>query len=128
MHVENERGFCLDPVETLAHGSYSGSRWPSLVIGLRVGPGQERHRILEWGERCLIATGGIGAKLQNRTLGAGRELWVDPPDLAPPPGVLLFALSKDHALDLAQALHLVGDPARPAEATLYVRRSQENKD
>jgi type VI secretion system protein ImpJ len=128
LHVESERGFCLDPLEALADGNYSGSRWPSLVIGLRVGPGQEKHRILQWGERCLIATGEIGSKLQNRTLGAGRELWVDPPDLAPPPGVLVFALAKDHALDLGRTLHLVGDPARPAEAILYVRRSQENRD
>lgn len=124
----SKEGFRLEPVAALAHYKISEMRWPSLVIGLRVGAGQDKRHILEWGERCLIATGDVMTKRENRVRGAGRHLWADPPDLAPPAGVHLFAIDKDdRSLDLEDVLHLVGDSPLPAEALLYVRQSQEWK-
>jgi type VI secretion system protein ImpJ len=121
-------GFELTPSEALMHYTPSETQWPTVVIGLRTGPGQTRRTILDWGERCLIASGDVTAKRENRVRGAGRTEWEDPPDLTPPAGVLLFAVDKgDHSLNFKETLHLIGDTPLPAEAILFVRQHHAAK-
>lgn len=115
-------GFELTPTEALTRYRYAEMPWPSVAIGLRVGPGQTKQSVFEWSSRCLIATGDITSIRENRVIGARRSVWVDPPDLTAPPGVLLIAIDKgDRSLDFSEKLHLVGETPLPAEAVLYVR-------
>jgi type VI secretion system protein ImpJ len=118
-------GFEMTPSEALAEYKPNTMPWPSLVIGLRIGPEQTRQTVLDWAERCLIATGDVAAKRANRVRGAGRKEWANPPDLTPPAGVLLFAIDKgDETLNLEEKLNLLGDAPLPAEAILFVRQPQ----
>lgn len=115
-------GFELTPTEAIARYQYSEMPWPSVVIGLRVGPGQTKQSVVEWASRCLIATGDATVNRENRVIGARRTEWADPPDLTAPPGVVLVAIDKgDRSLDFSEKLHLAGDAPLPAEALLYLR-------
>jgi type VI secretion system protein ImpJ len=118
-------GFELTPSEALSQYKPNSVQWPAIVIGLRIGPEQTRTTVLEWAERCLIASGDITSKRENRVRGAGRKEWSNAPDLAPPAGVLLFAIDKgDETINFEEKLHLVGSAPVPAEAILFVRQTQ----
>ena len=118
-------GFELTPTGALSHYVPDPDQWPSVVIGLSIGREQTRHTVLEWGHRCLIASGDVSVKRLNRVTGAARHEWANPSDLTAPNGFVLFAISKgDTTLNFSEKLQLLGDAPRPAEAILYVRQAQ----
>jgi type VI secretion system protein ImpJ len=124
-------GFRLDARKELAIYDVTGQRWPVFVIGLLPSAGQSPAEVVEWGRNCVIANSGddLHSHLSNRTTGAKREYLPNPPDPAPPPGWLMFAIDQKSPLDLTQPLQLAGAAgARPPQrADLYVRRSEKRR-
>jgi type VI secretion system protein ImpJ len=124
-------GFRLEARRELANYAAGDQRWPVFVVGLLPSADQSPGSIVEWGRNCVIANSGddLHAHLNNRTTGAKREYLSNPPDPAPPPGWLLFAIDKESSLNLSQPLQLAGTAgARPPQrADLYVRKAQRKQ-
>src|SRR5579875_1165407 len=112
-----------------AIAQHAGLDAPVAAIALRVPPGVAEQPVWHWGDNCVIgSSGAIGPLLTTRVSGAERRRVERLPGLAPPRGMILFALGLDeNAVKPGEALQLVErflSEGRPSEAVLYVKRPQ----
>jgi type VI secretion system protein ImpJ len=104
---------------------------PLLAMALRPVSGTPLEQIVRWGESCVIGSAGVvPSLLANRVLGFERRPVDRLPDLSPPRGAALFAITADSsAARKGEPLQLVErfSEQGPVEAVLYVRRSREGR-
>jgi type VI secretion system protein ImpJ len=108
---------------------HAGTEAPVAAIALRVPPGVAEQAVWHWGDSCVIgSSGAIGPLLATRVSGAERRRVERLPGLAPPRGMILYALGLDeNAVKPGEALQLVERfviEGRPSEAVLYLKRPQ----
>jgi type VI secretion system protein ImpJ len=100
----------------------------TLVIGVRMGPGQDPSAIRTWFESAVIgAVSRTETMLNNAVIGARREAIDRAPelDLLPPPNMLLFRVAADPAyVAVGEALQVsrfpVDGQAEPMELRLFL--------
>ena len=102
---------------------------PLAAIALRVPPGVAEQAVWHWGDNCVIGSAGaIAPLLATRVSGAERRRAERLPGLAPPRGMILYALGlHENAVKPGEALQLVErflSEGRPSEAVLYLKRPQ----
>ncbi len=108
---------------------HAGVDAPVAAMALRVPPGVAEQAVWHWGDSCVVGSAGAAAGLlATRVSGAERRRVERLPGLAPPRGMILFALGLDeNAIKPGEALQLIErflSEGRPSEAILYVRRPQ----
>jgi type VI secretion system protein ImpJ len=113
--------------ETIAQ--HAGSDAPLAAVALRVPPGVPEQSVWHWGDSCVIGSAGaVAPLLATRVSGAERRRVERLPGLAPPRGMVLFALGFDeNAVKPGEALQLIErflSEGRPSEAVLYLKRPQ----
>ena len=106
----------------------AGPDSPVAAIALRVPPGVAEQAVSHWGDSCVIGSAGaIDSLVSTRVSGVERRRVERLPGLAPPRGMILFALGLDeNAAKPGEALQIVErflSEGRPSEAVLYLKRS-----
>jgi predicted component of type VI protein secretion system len=102
---------------------------PLAAMALRIPPGIAEQAVWHWGDNCVIGTSStMAGLLATRVSGADRRRADRLPGLAPPRGMILFALGLDeNAVKPGEPLQLIErfiSEGRPSEAILYTKRPQ----
>src|SRR5262249_47691217 len=101
----------------------------TLIVGVRIGPGQASDAVREWIENALIASSSRMRSIrENRVRGAARKIIVQAPELelVAPPNVLLYRVSAEaYAIVPDDMLEVAGLPetaghGEPMELLLYL--------